>query len=822
MSMFKPFFISSIILLVLMLSFNVLIVHAQRNEQQLPDLSQVNFRDIRVDELEDSQIRQLISRAEREGMSEQDMEAQAISRGMPYNEVVKLRERIAALRQAGERPAQEEIPGRRVTDDTQLSVRAFEELFEPEEEIQVFGYDLFNRENLTFEPSLSIPTPPNYQLGPGDELIIEVWGASQQSYQQRIFPEGHINISNIGPINVSGMTVENASDLIRNRLSTIYSGLRGANPNTWAQVSLGNVRSIKVTLSGDAFMPGTYTLPAFATAFNALYLAGGPSEKGSFREIRVIRHGQTASTIDLYDFLLRGETALNIRLQDEDLIFIGPGKRQVTITGEVKRPAIYELRENETLEDLVTFSGGFSPMAYFKQLQVDRKTDSQRKLLNVESSLFSSFLMHNGDQIEVGEILDRYENRVTIQGAVFREGEYGLTDGMTLKELIAKAEGLREDAFMSRGAIYRLQENLETEVIEVNLQRIADGSDNDVILQREDLVMISSVLEMHEERTINIMGEVQDPGTFQYARNITLGEMIRTAGGLNDAASLSRVEVARRVVNKDALRPGELISRVYSFPLDAMLSLDDEASSFVLEPFDMVFVRRSPGYREQVITQVQGEVNFPGSYAISRKTERISDLITRAGGLTDDAYIAGATLIRRVERTQQERLERLSSIDTTEMEIDMDALVEAREQSIGINLERILRNPHSANDLILEEGDILRIPQELQTVRLNGALLYPVTTRYQNRMGVRGYVSQAGGFADNASKSNVFVVYANGSVDRTRNYLLFRSYPSVEPGAEIIVPQKPERQPRTLQETLAIGSAMSSLALVIVTLINQF
>ena len=805
-----------------MLSFNVLIVHAQRNEQQLPDLSQVNFRDIRVDELEDSQIRQLISRAEREGMSEQDMEAQAISRGMPYNEVVKLRERIAALRQAGERPAQEEIPGRRVTDDTQLSVRAFEELFEPEEEIQVFGYDLFNRENLTFEPSLSIPTPPNYQLGPGDELIIEVWGASQQSYQQRIFPEGHINISNIGPINVSGMTVENASDLIRNRLSTIYSGLRGANPNTWAQVSLGNVRSIKVTLSGDAFMPGTYTLPAFATAFNALYLAGGPSEKGSFREIRVIRHGQTASTIDLYDFLLRGETALNIRLQDEDLIFIGPGKRQVTITGEVKRPAIYELRENETLEDLVTFSGGFSPMAYFRQLQVDRKTDSQRKLLNVESSLFSSFLMHNGDQIEVGEILDRYENRVTIQGAVFREGEYGLTDGMTLKELIAKAEGLREDAFMSRGAIYRLQENLETEVIEVNLQRIADGSDNDVILQREDLVMISSVLEMHEERTINIMGEVQDPGTFQYARNITLGEMIRTAGGLNDAASLSRVEVARRVVNKDALRPGELISRVYSFPLDAMLSLDDEASSFVLEPFDMVFVRRSPGYREQVITQVQGEVNFPGSYAISRKTERISDLITRAGGLTDDAYIAGATLIRRVERTQQERLERLSSIDTTEMEIDMDALVEAREQSIGINLERILRNPHSANDLILEEGDILRIPQELQTVRLNGALLYPVTTRYQNRMGVRGYVSQAGGFADNASKSNVFVVYANGSVDRTRNYLLFRSYPSVEPGAEIIVPQKPERQPRTLQETLAIGSAMSSLALVIVTLINQF
>jgi protein involved in polysaccharide export with SLBB domain len=803
----------------LLLAF-LLAVNAFTLSSQQPPQGQFDFRTVKVDELQDSQIRQLVNRARSEGMSLRELETQALSRGMPHNEVIRLRERIAILEVQEESQDRPELPGRRVTTEIPVPSRLFDELFEPIDEIRVFGFDLFRRESLSFEPSLNIPTPANYQLGPGDEIIIEVWGASQQSYRPIVTPEGHISISNIGPVMVSGMTVEKASDLIKSRLSGIYSGMRTANPNTWAQVSLGNVRSIKVTVSGDAYMPGTYTLPAFATAFNALYYAGGPSESGSFREIRVIRQGQRIATIDLYDFLLKGETKLNIRLQDEDLIFLGPTRHQVTISGEVKRPAIYELRENETLADLVAYCGGFSSMAYSRRLQVDRKTDSQRRLLSVESDLFSSFLMQNGDMIEVGEILERYENRVTVQGAVFREGQYGLTDGMTLKELISKAEGLREDAFTSRVAIYRLLDNLETEVLEYNLQQLIENNNLDVPLRREDMVVISSVLDLQEERTVRIMGEVRQPDIFPFARNISLGELIRMAGGLTDAASLSRVEVARRVNNKTADRPGDQVSRVYSFPLDGLLSLGDEASSFILEPFDMVFVRRSPGYREQVIAQVQGEVNFPGSYAITRKTERISDLINRAGGFTDDAYVPGATLIRRVEHSQRERLERLTTLDTTEF--DLETLIEARDQSIGINLERILRNPRGVDDLILEEGDILRIPQELQTVRLNGALLYPVTARYQGRMGVRGYVSQAGGFANNASKRNVFVVYANGSVDRTRNYGLFRSYPSVEPGAEIIVPQKPERPQRTIQETLAISSAMTSLALVIVTILNQF
>jgi protein involved in polysaccharide export with SLBB domain len=800
-------------------------------EAQQPDLRNIDFSTINVDELPDSQLRLLIERARSEGMSIQDMEAEAISRGMPYSEVVKLRQRVETLeredsmpgtqRDSGRSLFERPPPGRSVVQDTLLSEREFDRLTEHDEEIQVFGYDLFKRKNLSFEPSLNIPTPVNYQLGPNDELIIEVWGASQQSYQEIISPEGQIRISNIGPIRVGGLTVDQASELIINRLSTIYSGIRGSNPNTFAQVSLGNIRSIKVTISGNAFMPGTYTLPAFATAFNALYLAGGPSARGSFRDIRVIRQGSSVAEIDLYDFLIRGEITLNVRLQDEDLVFIGPVGNQVTITGEVKRPAIYELKEYETLEDLTIFSGGFSARAYQKRLLVNRKTESQRKLLNVESDLFSSFLMQNGDQIDVGEILERYENRVTIRGAVFREGEYGLTEGMTLKELIYKAEGFREDAFRSRAAIYRLQENLELEVIDVDLTDQAYFNEPDIPLKREDLVIISSVLELREERTVGILGEVREPGTFPFARNITLGEMIRKAGGLNDAASLSRVEVARRIVNKDAVSHGNRISEVFTFPLNAQLSLDDEASAFPLVPFDIVFVRRSPGYQTQILAQVQGEVNFPGSYAITHKTERISDLIQRSGGLTENAYIPGATLIRRIERSQTERLQRLSALDASNIELDVEELVAASEQSIGINLEVILRNPRGINDLILEEGDILRIPQELQTVRLNGALLYPVTTRYQERTRVPGYISQAGGFATNASKRNVFVVYANGSVDKTRNYVLFRSYPPIEPGAEIIVPAKPVRPSRTLQETISISSAVTSLALVLVTLISR-
>ena len=804
-------------LVILILTNNVSTVHAQ-----LPGLDQIDFRRIRVDEMSDDQIRQFMLRVKSSGLSQQQLESQALSRGMPQSEILKLRERVAVLEQETEDQSEmQPESGRQITDEQMLSQKEMPEEEVPDTIFRVFGYDLFKREGLSFEPSLSIPTPKNYQLGPGDELIIEIWGASQRSYQLIVNPEGQIRIDNLGLIHVSGLTIEKASELLISRLSTIYSGLRRPDPNTFAQISLSMIRSIKVTIAGDVYLPGTFTLPAFATIFNALYLAGGPSERGSFRNIKVFREGEGISSIDLYDFLIRGETLLNIRLRDEDLIFIEPYYNRISMSGYVKRPAIYELKENETMADLILYTGGFTSEAYQKRLQVNRKTESQRRLINLESEHFQSFIMKDGDEINVGSILDIFENRVSIQGAVFREGDYALTEGMTIKDLIFLAEGLREDVFLNRAALYRLQENKELEVIDLNLEGILDGTAGNLKLRKEDLLVISSVLDLQQERTVRIMGEIKTPGTYPYAHNLTLGEVIRQSGGLNDAASLARIEVARRIQNRDAISPTERITEVFSFPLDYKLSLNDQASSFMLSPFDLIFVRRSPGYETQKLIQIRGEVAFPGSYAIVRNNERVSDLVYRAGGVTPDAYLPGATLMRQPDESKAEILRHLETLEARDLKVVIDT-TETMEQYIGIDLDAILKQPYAYFDLILKEGDVLYIPQHLQTVKLTGSLLYPSTTPFQKGAGLRAYVSQAGGFADNARKSKVYVIYANGSVDKTNKFLGIPFYPTVEPGAEIIVPQKLQREPRTMQETIAISSAVTSLALIIMTLIRQF
>lgn len=792
--------------------------HAQQSE-----LAKVDFSTIKVDKLTDAQIRQFVDRAKSTGMTMQQLEAQAISRGMPYSEVLKLRERIVSLDTLSEKTEDQSTKNTRETDQKTDSKIFEEEVKDSEDKIQFFGYDLFQQKQLTFEPSLSIPTPQNYQLSAGDELLIEVWGASQSSFQLKINPEGQVIIPNLGPIQINGLTVEKASSLIISKLSTIYSGLKGNSPNTFAQISLGNLRSIKVTITGDVFMPGTFTLPSLATVFNALYIAGGPNIKGSFREIKVMRNAIEIANIDLYEFLLKGKTSLNIRLHDEDVIFVSPTQNRVTFTGEVHRPAVYETKNSETLSDLIDFAGGFSPKAYWKNLVVNRKTDSQRKLLNVEKDLFSSFLISNGDSIQVGEILERYENRVTIQGAVFREGEYALSDGLTISKLVKHAEGLREDAFTNRVAIYRLDNNLEINVIDVNLKRILNGEDEDITLQREDLVIISSQLDLKQERTVSINGEVQKSGIYPYAHSLTLGELIRNAGGFNEAASLARINVARRVQDRTALISDDIITKIFTFALDENLSIGDQGSSFILEPFDMVFVRPSPGYKKQILATTEGELVFPGSYPIISKDERISDLVVRAGGLTDQAYLAGATLLRKIDKAQKKQLEKIDNLASDDLTFNINSEKENQEthQAIGINLQQILKNPKGIDDLILHEGDILRVPLRMQTVRLNGELLNPVTTRFVKNTSLRGYISQAGGFTDNARKSKVFIIYANGSVDRTRNFVFFKVYPKVEPGAEIIVPKKPERDGISLQETLAISSSLSSIALVTISIINQ-
>ena len=793
--------------------------------QQVPsDLGKVE-----VERLTDDQVKQIVEKAEASGMTIQQLEAAALARGMSPTELQKLRQRIQQLdrvieKNGGIKQRSREYTGEKMIQDPGI----FEDLISGEDidtttqftkkQRKIFGYTLFANRYLTFEPSLNVPTPENYQLGAGDEVIIDVWGASQQNYQKEITPDGYILLENIGPVYLNGLTVEQATSKIKGRLKSIYSGLGN---NTFAQVSVGKVRSIKVNIIGEVNVPGTYTLPSFATAFNALYACGGPNENGTFREIKIIRNDEVFSTLDVYDFLVKGIQKSNIRLNDQDILLVGTYGTRVEIEGEVKRPGIYEIKEGETMNDLLAFAGNFTDRAFTARIKLYRNTFTQRKILDVKSEDYPVFTFRNGDFLSVEPILARFENRVEINGAVFREGEYELTPQLTLKQLIEKAGGLRGDAFISRISIYRMRDNYKIEVLPVDLEALMKNPSDDIPLQREDYIKIASIFDLEENFTIQVKGEVQYPGEYPYADNISLEELLVQAGGLLESASLSRIEVARRYKDNKALEPVGNIAEIFRFSITPDLRLEEAAMGFSLEPYDMIFVRRSPGYEVQKVVRIEGEVVFPGQYTLSSKDERISAVIARAGGLTPEAYVPGARLTRTFVIDEKERLKTLKQLQgQTEDSIEIDISAD-RQQAIGIDLEKILASPGDRNDLILEDKDVIRVPKQLQTVRLTGAVLYPVTVRYKDFGSLRSYVAGAGGFAENAAKSKAYVIYANGSVDRTRNYLLFKDYPRIDPGAEIVIPEKPERERLSTQEALGISSTITSIALVVVTIINQ-
>ena len=777
------------------------------------DLSQ-----IKIEQLSDEQIIQIRQRAEESGLTESQMKALLIARGFPPNEISKLEQRLKLIDSG--------LSGGRIADrsrqqDTTLTPGAMEQMMEFEQgpESRIFGYDLFRNRNLTFEPSLNIPTPPDYQIGPGDQLIIDVWGASQQNYQLPVTPEGNIYIENLGPIRVSGLTMDQASDRIINRLKSIYAGLSGPNRNTYAQVTLGNTRSINVHLLGEVNLPGTYTLSSFASVFNALYASGGPTINGSFRNIELIRNNAVVAVLDIYDFLMYGKQDNNIRLQDQDVIKVNPYVSRVDLSGEVKRPGLYELTRDENMDDVLLYSGGFSEKAYQKILTVYRNTDIERKILNVNKEDFETFAMQDGDSIPVAPILKRFENRITINGAVYRPGEYSLNDGLTLNELIDRAEGLREDAFLNRALIYRTREDLSLEIIPVNLKAIIN---NETVfpLVKEDVVSVASIFDLREDYFVEIKGEINQEGIFPYMENTSLEDIIVMAGGLKESASLAKVEVARRIKSGDVEVEHSKISDIFYFSIDNELHISPEASGFILQPFDQVFIRKSPGYEEAQSLRVEGEVLYPGTYILSSKTDRISDLIGRAGGLTQEAYLEGAQLIRRVEINQERRQEIIENLMSESADSLQFNIEEGNEQAIGIDLTEIMRNPGSKFDLLLQENDRLIIPKELQTVRLSGALLFPITVRYDKSYNFDKYIAMSGGFADNAKKGKTYVIYANGSVDKTKRFMFIKNYPEVAPGAEIVVPQKQARERMTTGEIIGITSALSSMALIIVTIIN--
>ena len=808
-----------------------------------------DFGSIRVDELSDTQIRQFMAQVEASGLSEAQLEQVALARGMSSTEIQKLRQRVDKLKAgdaqkggsqnqkrssaAGSRGQQgsfgRQYNGDANTFDDSLQLKR-DTLTLAEKSLaglksKIFGADLFRSSRLTFEPNLRLATPKNYQIGPDDELLIDIYGYSEASYQLKVSPEGTINVPYVGVIAVSGMTIEQASSRIRSRLSTIYSGLKSG--NTSVSIAIGNIRSIKVILTGEVVKPGTYTLPSLATVFNALYSSGGPTENGSFRQIELIRAGRKIATLDVYDFLLHGEFKNNYRLQDQDVIRVPPYHTRVELVGEVKRPGIYEMKSGEKLADLIRFAGDFSERAYRARVKVLKNTPTERRIDDVTSDQFAIYQPASGDKYFVDHILDRFENRVTIEGAVFRPGQFQLEAGLTLKQLIQKAEGLREDAFRNRGYITRIKEDLQPELVSFDVAKILSGEQADIPLRREDVVTISSIFDLKEEYNVRVEGEVQRPGRLNYAEGMTLEDAIIQAGGLKENATPQRVEISRRIKSSDVTSESARTAEI--FQVDISKDLKGTASKFVLQPFDIVAVRPAAGYAVQRQVKVEGEVLYPGVYSITRKDERISDIVKRAGGFTAYAYVEGASLkrpgagqdtldvTRKMNRDRLKQFQRLQKrvSDTLKADLSEEAL---RNDYVGINLPRILKRPGSKDDLFLEEGDVLSVPRQLQTVKVSGEVLSPVTVVYSGGKGFKRYISNAGGFSNRAKKRSAYIIYANGSVESASKFLFFNNYPAVRPGAEIFVPKKAEGRKMTPGEVVGITSGLASLAAIIVAL----
>ncbi|GMQ31370.1 SLBB domain-containing protein [Algoriphagus confluentis] len=833
----------------------------QAFSQQSMDIST-----IQVDELSNAQIEELIQRANAAGLSTVEFLQMAQMRGMPPTEVEKLRNRIGILETSSSTSRIGSVSKREPRQQVDLNeitqgIAQYQEIPDSSGGETIFGSSLFYQKNrrLSFEPSLNQATPKSYVLGPGDLVYVDIYGQSEKYYEATVNPEGFILLDNIGPVSVSGKSLEEATALIKNRVSRFYPGLSGSSPNTFLQVTLGNVRTIKVHILNEVRLPGTFTLSAFSSVFNALYAAGGPNENGTLRAIELIRNNKKVAEIDVYELLTKGTANLDIQLQDQDVILVKPYLARVKVSGEVKRPMTFEAKPGDNLEDLLGYAGGFTDLAFRDRIGISRITGNQRSVSDVYQNQFGLFLLQGGDEITVGRILDRYANRVQIKGAVFRQGTFSLTEGLTLTQLIKNAEGLKGDAYTQRASILRTRDNLSSEIIEVNLKAILDGTQPDIILQREDVVRISSIYDIQNERYVQILGEVKRPGTYPYSAGMTPEELILLAGGLQESANTQDIEIARRLEDADLGTLADIIPTA----VNPDLSFRSDAPE--LQPFDQVIVRKRANFNMQKLVAVEGQVNSPGIFAIETSLERVSDLVNRAGGLNQFAYAKGATLIRRTEffNTESEQIRRQRNLEALRLKLledpnnseaqeellqrlfrdlpkektnPVDSLlsnakresldqiavstpgfaVKLKEsEAVAINLEKILQNPGSAEDLLLEEGDILAVPKLLQTVRMRGDVVYPTTLRHESGRGLKYYINGAGGFERRANRKQTYVVYANGAVKRTKGFLGIRNYPTVEPGAEVIVPTKGPRVPLRLGDVVGITTGLATLALVL-------
>lgn len=698
-------------------------------------------------------------------------------------------------------------------DSTEIYDREYLEMLQNKDKNikKVFGRDIFNNKELTFEPNMNISTPQNYILGPGDAVFIDIYGASQKTINSTVSPDGTVTIEGFGPISVSGLTVSQANKKLRNTLGARYSSSK-------INLTVGQTKTIMVNVMGNVNAPGSYTLSAFATVFHALYMAGGINEIGTLRNIKVFRNGKQITAVDIYDYILNGKLTGNIRLAEGDVIMVGEYDCLVNITGKVKRPMFYEMKRNESVGTILRYAGGFTGDAYKKTIRLIRKAGTQYSIYNVDEFELNTFKLEDEDSLSVDSILPRFQNMVEIKGAVFRPGMYQVGGNISsVKQLIESAEGVTEEAFTPHAVMHRMKADRTLEVLSVDLQGILNGQVADIPLRNEDVLYVPSKKELQEEQTITIHGEVMYPGIYKYADNETIEDFILQAGGLKDAASTKKIDISRRIINPDATSASDTIAQTYTFSLKDGFVIDGQPG-FILKPFDEVYVRTSPGYVEQKNIKITGEVLYPGEYTLAKKNQRLSDVIKQCGGFTQWAYIKGARLERTItpdERLRMQSVQKMLNAQNNENDtINISKMDFGNTYYFAIDMEQAVKNPGGAADVVLREGDNIFIPEYSNSVKISGNVMYPNTVTYKKGKNINYYVKQAGGYGNRAKKSHTYIIYMNGAVAQVGHGV------GIEPGCEIIVPSKSRGQKMTTTEAVALASGTASIATMIATIAN--
>ncbi|MDR1884353.1 MAG: SLBB domain-containing protein [Prevotella sp.] len=771
-------------------------------------------------QMSDSQVIGFVKTEMDKGTPQQVIASELLKRGVTQAQLERIKNQANQEKQG----ASAAVPDRTVlrtglSDDITASLSDDNENLPDNNKLQIFGKNIFNQKKLSFTPNVNIPTPEDYRLGPGDEVIIDIWGVSQASVRQTISPEGSIVVDRLGPVYLNGMTIKEANSYVQQKFAGLYSGIGDHEGASQIKLALGQIRTIQINIMGEVVAPGTYSVSSLSSLFHALYNAGGINDVGSLRSIQLYRKGKLIKTADIYKYLLDGDSSGDIRLNDSDIIIVPPYISLVGITGKVKRPMYYEMTSQETLADMIRYAGGFTGDAYRDEVGLVRKTGGYDKIFTLTSADFANFILNDGDSVDIRSGLNLYENRAEIQGAVYRPGYYEIgKDIKTLRNLIDKAGGLRDNAFLYRAILTREKDDLTVENISVNLSSLFAGNANDISLRKNDVLFVAAADIVTDLGNLSIYGNVVSPGSYTYADNTTIEDLIVKAGGLLGSASTAKVDVARRIVDPSSTKSLSTIAETYTFGIKDGLIADGN-SDFTLKPYDQVYVRRSPGYMEQRNVVLEGEVLFPGSYALKEKTERISEVIKRAGNLTRHAHSPGAKLVREKSEyeieTQRKSLKMISESGIKDS-ISAELLDVERYYTIGIDLDKAIANPKSEYDLVLKAGDRIMIPEYDNTVKINGAVMYPNSVLYKEGEKVSYYIDQAGGYNETAQKKRAYIVYMNGTVAKVKG----SNREAIQPGCEIIVPTREQKHKMTLAETIGIGASITSMASVVALLIN--